>query len=30
MHMELQPPALGKLQLALVVEGELVTAPFYR
>src|SRR5690554_508058 len=28
MHMELQPPALGKLQLALVVEGELVTARF--
>src|SRR5690554_1488622 len=28
MHMELQPPALGKLQLALVVEGEIVTARF--
>lgn len=28
MHLELQPPELGKLQLALVVEGELVTARF--
>lgn len=28
MHLKLEPPALGKIQLALVVEGELVTARF--
>lgn len=28
MHLELRPPELGRLQLALVVEGEIVTARF--
>jgi len=28
MHLELHPPELGRLRLALVVEGEMVTARF--